>query len=233
MQRQWTSRPALALAVLVAALAGCGDDDDPVAGGGGAGGGTLTISSANPATENTTVDTAKAATLGNDARAADAFSAVPYCEVFAEAAPGANGRLYAVQVYFRQSDKAALHVSVVGSATASAPPSYVVFDNNGGAPITNVTVAVRHLRLPGQRHRRRSLRRLSAPGPGGARPAPPCGSSRVAKPHLLESSFGAAGTGPRRAGCRQPRRARTAVLRICSTASESPQPRQASVMLWP
>jgi hypothetical protein len=140
MQKQWTSRPALALAVLVAVLAGCGDDDDPVAGGGGAGGGTLTISSANPATENTTVDTAKAATLGNDARPADGFSATPYCDVYAEAAPGANGRVYAVQVYFRQSDKAALHVSVVSSATASAPPSYVVFDNNGGAPITNVTV---------------------------------------------------------------------------------------------
>lgn len=139
MQGPRNSKPAVALAVLVAVLAGCGGDDDPAAAGAGAGG-TLTIASANPATENTTVDTAKAATLGNDARPADGFSATPYCDVYAEAAPGANGRVYAVQVYFRQSDKAALHVSVVSSATASAPPSYVVFDNNGGAPIANVTV---------------------------------------------------------------------------------------------
>ncbi|MBN8508567.1 MAG: hypothetical protein J0L57_08150 [Burkholderiales bacterium] len=139
MQGRRNSKPAVALAVLVAVLAGCAGDDDPAAAGAGAGG-TLTIASANPATENTTVDTAKAATLGNDARLADGFSATLYCDVHAEAAPGASGRVHAVQVYFRQSDKAALHVSLVSSATASAPPSYVVFDNNGGAPITNVTV---------------------------------------------------------------------------------------------
>jgi hypothetical protein len=140
MQGQWNSGPAVALAVLVVALAGCGGDDDPVAGGGGGGGGTLTISAATPATENTTVDTSKAATLGNDARPADVFSSAPYCDVYAEAAPGANGRVYAVQVYFRQSDKAALNVSVMSSANTTQPPSYVVFDNNGGAPITNVAV---------------------------------------------------------------------------------------------
>jgi hypothetical protein len=139
MQGRWNTKPALALAVL-AALAGCGGDDDTAAAGGGAGGGTLTIAAATPASENTTVDTAKAATLGNDARPADAFSASPYCDVYAEAAPGANGRVYAVQVYFRQSDKAALNVSVMSSAAAAQPPSYVVFDNNGGNPITNVTV---------------------------------------------------------------------------------------------
>ena len=43
-------------------------------------------------------------------------------------------------MYFRQSDEAPLNVSVTSSATTAQPPSYVVFDNNGGNPITNVTV---------------------------------------------------------------------------------------------
>jgi hypothetical protein len=136
-----------ALAVLTA-LSGCGSDDDDTStggggsgggGGGGTGGGTLTLSSAIPASENTTIDVSKAATSGNDARAADSFSAQPYCDVYFEAAPGANGRTYAVQVYFRQSDQAVLNVSVVSSATPTAPPGYVVFDNDGGKPITGVT----------------------------------------------------------------------------------------------
>lgn len=134
---------ATALAVLTA-LSGCGDDDDDTStsggGGTGSGSGTLTLSSATPASENTTIDVSKAATAGNDARAADSFSSQPYCDVYFEAAPGANGRIYAVQVYFRQSDQAVLNVSVVSSATATSPPSYVVFDNDSGKPISGVTV---------------------------------------------------------------------------------------------
>lgn len=117
------------------ALAGCGGEDSPAAAGG-----TLTISGANPAANNTTLDVSKATTSGNDARAADGFSSTPYCDIYAEGVPGANGKVYAVQVYFRQSDKAALNVSLVGSATASAAPDYIVFDNNSGNPITGVTV---------------------------------------------------------------------------------------------
>lgn len=144
---RWIGVTALALS---AALSGCGGDGDTStssggsggtgSGGSGSGSGTLTLSAANPASENTTIDVSKAATSGNDARAADSFSAQPYCDVYAEAAPGANGRTYAVQVYFRQSDQAVLNVSVVSSATPTSPASYVVFDNDGGKPISGVTV---------------------------------------------------------------------------------------------
>lgn len=135
MRRYWVHASALMLAL----VSGCGSDDD-AAGGGGGGGGTLTLSAANPASENTTLDVSKAAAAGNDARPADSFSAVPYCEIYAEGFPGANGRVYALQVYFRQSDKAALNVSLMSSADSTQPPSYIVFDNNSGNPITNVTV---------------------------------------------------------------------------------------------
>jgi hypothetical protein len=126
------------------ALVACGGGDDPAPASGGANTGgsssSLTLSAANPATENTTIDLSKAAGSGNDARPADAFSSAAYCEIYAVGAPGANGRVYALQVYFRQSDQAVLHVSVVGSATASAAASYVVFANNGGNAITGVTI---------------------------------------------------------------------------------------------
>lgn len=129
----------VAAAAALLALAGCGSDDATPAGG-GAPGGTLTISAANPSTENTTIDLARASNSGNDARAADSFSAAPYCEVFFETVPGANNHVYALQVYFRQSDQAVLHISVVGSPSQILPASYVVFDNNGGNPITGATV---------------------------------------------------------------------------------------------
>lgn len=129
----------LASLALAALLAACGGgDDSPAAGAtGGGGAGTLTLSAATPASHNTTLDLATATTSGNSARAADAFSSVPYCEVFFENVRGANGSTYAVQVYFRQGDKAALHVSVVGSGTAAG---WVVFNNASGAAIGNVTV---------------------------------------------------------------------------------------------
>lgn len=94
---------------------------------------TLTLSVATPAANNTTIDLATATTKGNNTRAADGFSAVPYCELFWENATAANGKKYAVQVYFRQTDRAVLHASVVES-------SYVVFNNDSGNPISGVTV---------------------------------------------------------------------------------------------
>lgn len=121
---------ALAATVVLAACGG-GDDDDSRS---GAGAGTLTIAAATPAANTTTVDLATATSRGNQARAADAFSSQPYCEVFFENASGANGVKYALQVYFRQSDKLPLHVSVVGAN------GYVVFNNAAGAPITGITV---------------------------------------------------------------------------------------------
>lgn len=115
-------------------LAGCGGgdgDDEPTPGGGG----TLTLSATTPATFATTIDLATATAKGNNARAADTFSSVPYCEVFWENANGGNGKKYAVQVYFRQGDKAPMHVSVF-EVTAG----WSVFHNNSGAAITGLTV---------------------------------------------------------------------------------------------
>lgn len=129
-----TLSAALAATMIVAACGGGGDGSSS-----GGGGGTLTIASATPAAQNTTVDLSKAVSSGNDARAADAFSASAYCEVYWEDATGANGKKYALQVYFRQSDRAPLHVSVVESST-SGPASWVVFHNNAGNPITGITV---------------------------------------------------------------------------------------------
>ena len=57
------------------------------------------------------MDLSTAQTKGNVVHAADSFSAAPYYEVFWEVANGANGKKYALQVYFRQSDKAALNRS--------------------------------------------------------------------------------------------------------------------------
>jgi hypothetical protein len=131
------THPTLVHASLIAAtalaLAACGGGNGA---GAGAAGGTLTIASATPAAHNTTLDLSRATTSGNTTRPADGFSTAAYCEVFAEGVPGANGQTYAVQVYFRQSDKAPLHASVVGGS----PPTFVVFENNGGNPITGLTV---------------------------------------------------------------------------------------------
>jgi hypothetical protein len=127
----------LAAATLLAACGGgSGNSGGGGGGGGGAAGGSLTISSATPASNNTTLDLSRAATIGNSTRAADSFSAAPYCEVFFEGVPGANGVTYALQVYFRQSDKAPLNASIVGGN----PPTYVIFNNNSGNPITGLTV---------------------------------------------------------------------------------------------
>lgn len=130
----------LAVAVLLAACGGGSGGSGGGGGGGGGGagasGGTLTIASASPASNNTTLDLSRAATIGNSTRAADGFSAAPYCEVFFEGVPGANGVTYAVQVYFRQSDKEPLNASIVGGN----PPTFVIFNNNSGNPISGLTV---------------------------------------------------------------------------------------------
>lgn len=126
-----TTLAGLALAALLAACGG--GDDDGSAAGASAAGGTLTLSATKPAND-TTIDLSTATAKGTNARAADVFSSVPYCEIFWENANGANGRKYAVQVYFRQGDKLPLHVSVFESG------GWAVFDNNSGAAITGVTI---------------------------------------------------------------------------------------------
>ena len=119
-------------ATLTLLLAACGGgDDSPAAGGAGA----LTLSATTPAAQATTIDLASATAKGNSARAADAFSSVPYCEIFWENANGANGKKYAVQVYFRQGDKLPMHVTVIEGSTG-----WVVFQNASGAAITGLTV---------------------------------------------------------------------------------------------
>lgn len=139
-------RPMGALLALAAAvaLAACGGGDaDPAtgsSGGGGTGGGagTLTLSSSNPALHNTTLNLAAAGSTGLLARAADVFSAAAYCEAYWENVPGANGAVYAVQVYFRQSDKAVLHTSIIG--TSGGALGWSVYDNAGGAAITGMAI---------------------------------------------------------------------------------------------
>ncbi len=120
--------------ILATALAACGGGDDNTANA--TGGGKLTISAANPSGHNGEIDLDTAVTKGNSARAADGFSSQAYCEVFFEDARSSNGTRYAVQVYFRQGDKAVLHASIVGGN----PPTYAVFHNNSGNPITGITV---------------------------------------------------------------------------------------------
>ncbi len=123
----------LSTLALAATLAACGGGDDDTTTAAAAGGGTLTLSATKPAND-TTIDLATATAKGTNARAADVFSSVPYCEIFWENATGANGRKYAVQVYFRQDNKQPLHVSVIESG------GWAVFDNNSGAAITGVTI---------------------------------------------------------------------------------------------
>ncbi|NDY92865.1 hypothetical protein [Ideonella livida] len=122
-----------ACAALLSACGGGGDDEEAPPAGGGSG--SLTLSSATPSSHNTTLNLGAAGTAGNLARAADGFSAQPYCELFWENVPGANGSTYAVQVYFRPSDQAVLHASVIGST------GYTVFDNASGSPISGITVS--------------------------------------------------------------------------------------------
>lgn len=79
-------------------------------------------------------------TIGSDARPADAFSAAPYCDVYFEDATATNGKHYALQVYFRQSDRQPLHAGVV-EATAG-PAMWVAFDSDSGKPISGIAVDV-------------------------------------------------------------------------------------------
>lgn len=140
---------ATALAFALAACGGGGDATSPAAGGGAGGGGaggggggagaaTLTFSAATPSAHNTTADPTTALSKGNDARAADGFSALPYCDVFYEDFTAANGKHYALQVYFRQGDKAVLNASVLDATVAA--PAWAAFHNSSGSPISGVTV---------------------------------------------------------------------------------------------
>ncbi|GCL65825.1 hypothetical protein [Pseudaquabacterium pictum] len=124
--------PLLATLALAATLAACGGGDDDTAAA-AASGGTLTLSATSPSSD-TTIDLSTATAKGTNGRAADSFSSVPYCEIFWENANGANGRKYAVQVYYRQDNKLPLHVSVVESG------GWAVFSNDSGATITGITI---------------------------------------------------------------------------------------------
>jgi hypothetical protein len=128
-QRLLPLLPALALAALLSACGGGGDDEAAAAGGG-----ALTLSATTPGTHATTIDLSTATAKGTNGRAADSFSSVPYCEIFWENANGANGKKYAVQVYYRQDNKQPLHVSVI------ANDGWVVFNNDNGAAISGITV---------------------------------------------------------------------------------------------
>lgn len=125
---------ALAVLAMAALLTACGGGDDDGAAA-SAGGGTLTLSATTPAAQATTIDLSTATAKGTNGRAADVFSSVPYCEIFWENANGANGKKYAVQVYYRQDNKLPLHVSVFEAASA-----WAVFDNNAGVAITGITI---------------------------------------------------------------------------------------------
>jgi hypothetical protein len=124
----------LPVAALCALLTACGGGDDDAATAAAAGG-TLTLSAATPAAQATTIDLSTATTKGTNARPADGFSSVPYCEVFWENATGANGKKYAVQVYFRQDNKQPMHASVF-----EVTSGWSVYENNNGATITGITV---------------------------------------------------------------------------------------------
>ena len=126
--------PLLAALALAASLTACGGGDDDTTAAAAAGGGTLTLSATTPAAQATTIDLSTATAKGTNGRAADGFSSVPYCEIFWENANGANGKKYAVQVYYRQDNKLPLHVSVIESG------GWVVFSNDRGAAITGITV---------------------------------------------------------------------------------------------
>lgn len=129
----------LITALVALGLGACSSSDDEASTNApSSNSGALVIAAANPAAHNSSVDLGTARNAGNSARVADVFSSVPYCEVFWEEAVASNGRKYAFQIYFRQGDKQAIHVSLMeASATA---PTLVVFQNASGAPITGFTV---------------------------------------------------------------------------------------------
>lgn len=118
-----------------AALTACGGGDGDTTGAAAGGAGTLTLSATTPAAQATTIDLSTATAKGTSGRAADSFSSVPYCEIFWENATGANGKKYAVQVYFRQGDKLPINVSVLEVATV-----WAVYNSDNGAPITGITI---------------------------------------------------------------------------------------------
>ncbi len=135
MTRSFSNIPhALAALALATLLAACGGGDDEISTAAAAGGGTLTLSATTPGDLATTIDLSTATAKGTNGRAADSFSSVPYCEIFWENANGANGKKYAVQVYYRQDNKLPLHVSVVESG------GWAVFSNDSGATITGITI---------------------------------------------------------------------------------------------
>lgn len=128
------ARCAALAAALTAALTACGGGDDNGSTAAGAAG-TLTLSATTPAALATSIDLSTATAKGTSGRPADSFSSVPYCEIFWENANGANGRKYAVQVYFRQGDKLPINVSVIEVASG-----WAVFENSSGAAITGITI---------------------------------------------------------------------------------------------
>ena len=134
MTRLQPLRTTAATLLMSALLAACGGGDDDTTAA-GAGGGTLTLSATTPAAMGTTIDLSTATAKGTNGRAADGFSSVPYCEIFWENANGANGKKYAVQVYYRQDNKLPLHVSVFEVTTA-----WGVYNNDGGATISGITI---------------------------------------------------------------------------------------------
>lgn len=137
---------ALAIVAAATSLTGCGGgDDSSSSGSSGGGASSLTFSAATPSAHNTTADPTTAKTSGNDARAADVFSSAPYCDVYFEDFAAANGKRYALQVYFRQSDRQPLHASLIEATTGA--PNWVVFNSASGAPITGISVDASTRRL--------------------------------------------------------------------------------------
>jgi hypothetical protein len=128
----------LATLAAVALLAACGGGDDsssPAAGGSNAGAsGTLTLSASAPALHDGTVAVA-AATVTNEARAADGAFNFAYCAVTFTDATHSNAAKYQVQVYFRQSDAKVINVNV-----ADAGFGWVVGQSGLAPDITGVTV---------------------------------------------------------------------------------------------
>jgi len=135
---------AIASLMAAVALAACGGGGDAPAPAPSAAApapppaSVLTFSETTPSVHNTTADPGTAATKGNDARAADPYSSVPYCDVYFEDFTAANGKRYALQVYFRQGDKLPLFIGIF-EAGVPPPPWQAQRDNNGNA-ITAVSV---------------------------------------------------------------------------------------------
>ena len=123
---------AFVAAAAAAALAGCGGDGDneprvELA---------IAVTEATPASENGVIEPAKAASVSNQARAADASFPEAYCAITFSTAPSSNGKSYQVQVYFRQSDANAVFASLADLGAAYS----VGLLNTTVTGITGVTV---------------------------------------------------------------------------------------------